>query len=97
MKINAFWLAPPVLPPPQDLLKLVSSVVSNLQSSIVEEVGGKDGSQNFSAISAHITAHAFKIKKPQVIGKTSRNQPQHVFHILQSNTSTEWAGYTSCV
>ena len=44
MKINAFWLGPPVLPPTQAHLKLNSSLVSTLQSSVVEEVGGRGGS-----------------------------------------------------
>ena len=44
MKINTFWVGPLVRPFTPPLLKLISSVLSNLQSSIVEEVGGRGGS-----------------------------------------------------
>ena len=39
--------------------------------------------KHLSSISALITAYDFHIRKLQVSGKSSRNQPQHVFHIYK--------------
>ena len=44
IQINTFCLGPPVLPLPQAHLKWSSSVISNPQSSVFEEVGGRGGS-----------------------------------------------------